>query len=595
MSSPALARSRDVVASKPGANPAAAMLSSLRSDLKSLNASSAKMFLELGSALQTIAAQARDIVAVSKNVTGLGAAAEADGPISMLQQLLRDAEQMGSLGKDSRAELHEALAQLAACRVPLEQLSKLPSRLNTVGMLSRIEASRLENGTINVSSLTGDMDGMAADIEKHVTAVVAGAGRLTNVLKDGTGKLDDAEERERSQGAHLVRQVHEVLGSFRSRRDASNAVACKIDEAFVGVHQSTDKIVFSLQAEDIARQRIEHIDEALGSLSFSFEEGQKASEQGGMLRLQWSQLRSTRDFLSGSIAAIHDALRSLGPRLDAVTGETQSLASQTNEDGQSFAATVQERLSALATIFGQYLQSTRAVVTTVDSVLPCVAEMTGAVNGVEEIQASIRLMALNAEIKTAHLGEHGAAMGVLASELHKITAQSDGNTQRVLQGLFGMKEVLAQLADQKSSFTSATLSSADAEGVKKEVAHLTEAVIVDSQKLPVMLAALFDKAGKLCTHLDGALTAVDQGNVLIRTFDDVLKTLDDNLVQLGFGQDSPMAEGLAATDLSKRYSMHSERRVHDEVFGTGISSDAVATAATPTSSDNELGDNVELF
>jgi hypothetical protein len=93
----------------------------------------------------------------------------------------------------------------------------------------------------------------------------------------------------------------------------------------------------------------------------------------------------------------------------------------------------------------QYFASARTVVSIVHTVLPSLEDMTGAVAEVEDIQSSIRLMALNTEIKTAHLGHEGVAMGVLASELHKITEQSEGDTRVILECLHAMEDVLKAL------------------------------------------------------------------------------------------------------------------------------------------------------
>ena len=61
-----------------------------------------------------------------------------------------------------------------------------------------------------------------------------------------------------------------------------------------------------------------------------------------------------------------------------------------------------------------------------DIFLKTTADVSGSVNDIEEIGAEIQLIALNARIKTAHTGDEGAPLGVIAEAIQRLS--SDANT-----------------------------------------------------------------------------------------------------------------------------------------------------------------------
>jgi hypothetical protein len=171
MSSLAPAANHAAALSDPSIGGDAALVPALQDGLQRLNACAAEVFLALGGALQSVAVEAREVAGLSKAAVGLGTAGESDQSMHKLQLILTDAVQVQALGQVSREKLHEVFSHLKQSRAPLGRLMNLPSVLNIVGMLYRIEASRLESASINVSSLTADMDGMGRQIGKRVATV----------------------------------------------------------------------------------------------------------------------------------------------------------------------------------------------------------------------------------------------------------------------------------------------------------------------------------------------------------------------------------------------------------------------------------------
>ena len=566
-------------------------VASLQEGLRQLNISTADVFLELGTSLQSIVTQARELAELSKSAAKLGTEASSASPLQTLQQALADASQMHASGQMSQKKLHQVLSCLHQCQTPMARLMKLPFLLGAVGMLSRIEASRLESSTINVSSLTADMGGLSEEIGKQVMAVGDEADRLSLLIKEGTAHLDEVEQQQNNQAEELIRQTNAVLTSFRARQEDASRAALTIDERYGAVRHAADKIVMSLQCEDIARQRIEHVQEALSHIAEATSAEMLDSSHMRVLVLQRSQLLSTRDFLSESITAFRRELHSLNSTLTALTSETSTLSSQIDEEGHSFSTEVTNKLDTLCAIFAQYFATARVVETTVDSVLPGVAQMARAIAEVEEIQSSISLMALNAEIKTGHLGKHGAAIGALATKLRAITVQSDRDTTAVLTSLHATQSFLDEMAAQKVT-SSASLAHHDADTMKEQVGALIDSVVTASQGLPNMLSLLFEKAAHMRTELDEAAAVAERANLVTQIFEDVLDRLDRALSDMGHAPGVVISSDGATAALSALYSMQSERDIHEKVLGVNVDGPATGELQPP---QGDLGSDIELF
>jgi hypothetical protein len=571
----------------------ASLIPSLQDGLLRLNACAAEVFLGLGGALQSVATQAREVAGLSKSAISLGSAGKLDDSMGKLQLILGDAIQMQALGRVSREKLHEVFGHLQHCQAPLSHLMKLPAVLRTVGLLYRIEASRLEGASIrgvaiNVSSLTADMDEMGKQIGERVGTVGSQAIRLAQLFQAGTEHMDKVEEQERGEAANLIQQTSAVLASFRARQKAAQEAALKIDRQYGDMRLASDRIVMSLQSEDMARQRIEHVQEALAQIAAGVEAGLGDAD---VLRLQRSQLLGTRDLLAEAITSVREGLRSLGPRLDTLAAESSSWAAKTDKEGHSFSTEVKGKLSSLCSIFDSYFISARSMVSTVDSVLPGLVEMTNAVNEVEEIHASIRVLALNAGIKTARSGKLGAAIGTLAVELHGIAKQSDADTRELLLRLHAMQRPLSEMEDQKITSLSSNMLQWSGARMTGEMHSLVDPVIAEGAKLSEMLATLLEKTARLRVDLKAATEVAEGAGVVIQIFEGVLKQLDRNLKAAGYAPDTAFAAEGKTARLSTLYSMQSERLVHEQMVGGGPTVGKCVGAAKAAEPDND----VELF
>jgi methyl-accepting chemotaxis protein len=220
------------------------------------------------------------------------------------------------------------------------------------------------------------------------------------------------------------------------------------------------------------------------------------------------------------------------------------------------------------------------------AVTDTVGEIACFVGDIEKIGEEIKLIALNAQIKSAYTGEEGAALGVLAEAIQRLSIDAIEHTAAVsgtLQAIIGVTEGLNHGAGCEDS----TLESE----VCGMVTTLTALVDV--------LRGVNETLHRSLSRMDGAVTLlsseIDQVTAGITVHRKVNQVLEG--VVRGLGGIVAEARRIAPAqagggnfaELASRYTMNSERKIHQSLIAG-----AAAAQAAPYCDDG-LGDNVDLF
>jgi hypothetical protein len=221
--------------------------------------------------------------------------------------------------------------------------------------------------------------------------------------------------------------------------------------------------------------------------------------------------------------------------------------------------------------------------------------MTKGANELADIEVSIQLIAVNAAIKTAQLGEQGATISVLASALQQVNVEGGAHTRTVLEALQGIDQALHAMSNHGMTENSRVLKAGAAQEVNAEVSALSAAVLESSEELAQKLSTLLEMSRTLAAEIENACEVANQARATSQAFDSVLKKLTLNYKQLGgvWTAELEVAVKEKMASLASTYHMESQREVHQKLFGGTSTSDEARPEATPEASD--LGDNTELF
>jgi hypothetical protein len=180
-------------------------------------------------------------------------------------------------------------------------------------------------------------------------------------------------------------------------------------------------------------------------------------------------------------------------------------------------------------------------------------------------------------------------MSIVAFELHSITKESAGDTGAVLGAMAAINESLAKITSEGALAEGSLIMTSSSNVVRSELAGLAQAVKASSHEMMMGLNQVRQLAEELCSDLEQGCELALRASSVSALFDELLRNFDETFMQLGYKEEmaSVNAAGTQAYDLSKLYSMESERKLHVEVFGGDTS-----TSASPAS---EFGDDIELF
>jgi hypothetical protein len=577
---------------------ASSALTALNRQIDTLKSRVAEEFLELAGVLQASSQHAREITTVSHQATGAEIAQQSSHAIAVLERVLTDSASVTDMVESSTQKISEILNHVNQVDAPLVRLEKMSTLLQVVGVLCKIEGGKITNGTVDTSSLATDIDRLAAEVTQNVDEIVNDASTLSGLLHGGVEDLKRFKQKERAESSDLVARTQSLLAPALGRAEAAQEAVRIIDQRYSGFHRATDKIVMGLQSEDLARQRIEHVQEALRLAATRLDSGDSASSCISILTLQRAQLASTRDLLADSLSNIHTGLQSLIPQIQELRAKTATLATQAHEEGESFATLIDDGMHAVTEVFRQCSSSANSVVSIVNRVLPSVEKMSGRASALEAIESAIRLISLNATVKTSLLGAEGAAMGVLASELHRITTERGSDATLVLTSLRAIRHALDGISKEKSSNKDVSiLTTGNDAVVSQELAGLSTEVRSASQQAALGLEEVQKLADSLCEELTRGAELAQRSASLRDSFDQLLACFNTTCEQFGIGADATLQshETSAAKNLSSLYSMHSERVIHHQTFGGEATPALTPASASEPSAVGEFGEDVELF
>ena len=248
-------------------------LAPLCESLRGLNARVGEEFLSLAAVLQSNSMRARQITSESHKATGSEVNLQSNGSIAVLQRLLADATGISDMVELSAEQMVEILSRLNAVRPPLQNLAKTRYLLQTVSLQAKIESARITSTLVDLSNFPNEINILANEIQQHVDRILDDSVGLSEVLQNGVRELRKYQQQESLPIAELIRRTNNVLGPVIARTEALQAAARDIDDQYASFHRSTDSVVMSLQAEDIARQRVEHVQEVIRRVAQSLDSG----------------------------------------------------------------------------------------------------------------------------------------------------------------------------------------------------------------------------------------------------------------------------------------------------------------------------------
>lgn len=559
-------------------------------------------FLGIGERLQSVSRQAREIAAKSGAAAALMAGQEFTASIDGLRRILNGVERIGHDTGASKKALGEMLARIEHCRDLLAGFDKLVLILKILALHTRIESARIHRSDADFSGLSVEVERLALEIKGNTESIIEGSTSLQDLVRNTLAKLGELTARQQSETSALVRDTTAGLDSLTRNHERSAEAAAGIAGHYKKVCSGIGEVVQSLQFQDITRQQIEHVREALRELDG--DAAAKTPDAVGLsieaVALQAAQLRNTRDTLIAAVTRIVDQLRAVAQQVDRISAVPAELAGSAEQEDGSFLQTARGKLAAVAAALDQYSESSGQVRTAIGQVLPGIERMSGASGQIEGIGFHLGRVALNAQVKTCQVGDDGAALGVLAEKIQELTGDTAAGTTSVAENL---KFLAAQALELKAQVHSEAPGQAKSEGGAGELHSLAAEINERITRLGELnhvvaenLAAIAAAGRGLHDDIEAASGSVQSHVRAGEVFAHAIESLD--AVEASLRKKLPAGYKFRPHEAPERrqdrYTMDSERQVDGRYRVAVPEADAVPVPAEAADAP-DFGDDVELF
>ncbi|MHC1789250.1 methyl-accepting chemotaxis protein [Solidesulfovibrio sp.] len=561
-------------------------------------------FLALGESLYALQASCDEIANTAHSLVACTSAQSVHGRLDTLSEELKSLtnEDARAAGRRSLDEIDGVIRIVDELSGILSEFSKIVKHLSMLGIATRIESARLGADSRGFTTLADDVEKLAHQIVEHCAGI---AGRIETLR----GHVTSARDRNLSildtQGeCHevITRQLGANIAALSDMAACSSDVSLELSRSAGEIAADIGQAVKSMQSHDIVRQQIEHAEHALVETATMIEaEGHAGAEAATLLELvafvadvltlQTSQISSADGHFVKAADTLRSALTSLARRIRGIGDAIAGVAGTGTSDSpltrlEAGVATVKAEL-------GNFAAQGEALGNSMDAVAETISGMGGAIEAIEEVGAEIELIAINASIKAAHTGEAGAALGVLALAIQRLSADARRQTDAVARILGDIASASSGLQEKASRYN----DQSEAWRVVGELA----AVLTETAEAASHCQNLFESLRS------ASVTWGDRADELARgiSFD---KEIGISLARIRHALDAQIAtarrlvpeggKGRSARlrQLYDRYTMEAERDVHEAAFGMSqkkLPQRAKVQAIAQEST--EFGDNVELF
>lgn len=565
-------------------------------------------FLELCGQVSHFHARAQGISRAASEVLELLHGDDGENTLQQLQLLVERCGLWLTTTSEKSIEisslLRDVLRRTADLEQPLSGLRKVIKTLHSLRVSTRIEAAK--GYATGAAVLAKSLDELGSLVHEKVAGIVARSETLEQMISRSLEGEVSAQSGSIVVAGQKVQQARHLLSSFMTNCIESAQWTDRLKERSERVAHNFGEMVASLQFQDITRQRIGHVEQALTNLgqhlrricehSAERRDANVSRLVGRICRLQHEQLSlASRDFNTAA-DNLSENLCGMTVSAKAVAADTRALARATDLNHGNRYHLVLDILKTIADCLLEARAAHLAAGSHLADVCRGIGEVSVLVEDVELISEEMQLLAMNAAISAAHARQKGAGLDIIAQNIHVVAEEATALAVALARECAGITQQAGQLQDIERDTESSSRDVADLLDVAK---HRTSTIEEGAARLSQRAAKVEQSAAELADDVGKAIRISDIKEDLQRK----LVPAFERLALLGASADMnlPGADGSSLDalfrDLERCYTMDSERRIHHRY---------VDGHASPPRADIEgddwaakrhhgLGDNVDLF
>jgi hypothetical protein len=479
------------------------------------------------------------------------------------------------------------LAQLQASNIEVSaQIDRLRSTISAISVLAvnaRIEAAHIGTDGADFSVFTDSIRRLVMIAGNTIKRFSDEHGRLLDLLKSASTKQAAFEKNHGESLRLVVQRLDAGLSSVAERRALASAAAANIGAKTKQIAREIGAAVSALQISDITRQRAEHVGHALETLALglgpvrieperpadkadwgnSLASDQRRTVISAVSQIQSAQLLHAADAFEQEVSRIIAALGDLAESARTIIRTGAEVYGASGGEETSFLAELGREVRMVNSLMVECGAARSEVDRVASEAGASLKELLAQIGSIRQIEVEMRLIGLNTILRCGTLGNQGRTLRVIAQELRGFANQTIDDAQGVISAL----DAVAYGADELTRKTRARQDD--------QALSLDERMSISLQRLENVGSNLSKALATLQGEGSRAAALLNETATGIRVHRDVCHALRDGRGRLeqitGASSvreaDMDMVRDQVLSLFEGRYTMASEREIHDMVFG----------------------------
>lgn len=459
-------------------------------------------------------------------------------------------------------------------RVEVGDLDRVVRTIANVSINARIQGNGLIPPRPQVTAFIERLAVMAAEAEDILGDVREAMAGIAAEMAEMDAVTQDLRDELGQSVLPALGRFDRMAQSVLDRQDAMAATNTMLADRMAAINTDVSRLVIGLQSGDATRQRLERVRAILGDAP--------GHPQGAMMLELVAGLSAAAVEVAGaeivetvkSAEAVRQSAETAVAHARACYMDRSATAAANGAEAAGFERSIASVRSKLEAMRGRAAGMRMRL----DTILQHETAL-------RQIGHQVRLSGLNAVLICAKLGEEGRALRELAQWLRTLTDESDAivlRLQAVLDRTAGLADRLS--GESISGFEEALRAFFDE---ASQLGELISGIGGDRSDA----ARVFDEVGQsLPLRLGHAAQALTRFQLLLREMAFFETAVAARRVSIGpaAALDAAGAEVMAA--LRKRYTMQSERDIHDRIVGLASPEAVAVVSPAPLAAADDLDD-----
>jgi hypothetical protein len=529
-----------------------------------------KEFLSTGDGLERLSRQLGDIRRECQSLTELTLGQSQDAAVKFAFQLLKKAEDLMLASYEqydqvfaSFSELQERLARVSQQR---DELMRVLLPLNFITTAFRIEASRhpaeVQQAFFTLAdSVNRTVAEVRSTMERQFDELAASQQMALRLI----GQISASVQQHRKEVSSTLAATRSQLSALGKALLSSGAGATNLVQRNQAVKRQISSMVMALQCQDITRQRIEHVGEAMDEMRAHLADQSATPARNAEMRhfvfhagqIQLQQVQSVFDELNQAADTLKSGIQNL--RSEAVAAAELAVRVGGTTQDANVASQCQAGIGKILGIMAQAVDKTAQIIAAFEPLQASFVDCTGKATA---LASDVRRAGLNAQVFAIHAPD-GATLEVLAGRVHVISEEVIQQVARMGTSLNHTSETINNLRQRLEDFQ--LLCQAEEEVLTAESAVSRDKLADLEQAIPVQIRGVTGRQEIFAGSVEEVLANIQFPVTVAQASSRSIGFFQD-LVAWGRAVDSGfLAETAAARRIDRlksNYTMASERHAH---------------------------------